>query len=237
MGNATSKSEHNKNNKNSQKAKNKGTKENKDFNSTQTSNNETIPEYNNRHLSIYLIKNIFSYIDKKTLFQKNYITLNKQLFGLFNLKAIQIKKESNHSIGGSQDMNTVYSEYDLDQICSENKVGKNTLKNIFFEIESKDQGWASVRESSSFVILRIVDKENKKTVLKQKIIVKNFKEQNFKNTKIDLKQLLREEFNDYLNDLSNKNTLLQIVGKSEFPGWLCYIRKCNAKFNLLSIDH
>lgn len=198
---------------------------------------EKIPSNNNRHISIYLIKNIFSYIDKKTLFKKDYLHLNKQLFSLFNLKAIQIKIDHNHEIGGSQWMDTVYCEFDLEQICKEKNVLKNTLKNAFFEIESKDQGWASVNESSSFVILRIVDKNVKSKVYKNRIIVKNFREQNYKKTKIDLKEILKDEFNDYMNDLKNKDSLLQIVGKADYPGWLCYIRKCNAEFNLLSIDH
>ncbi len=198
---------------------------------------ENFPTNKNRHISIYLIKNIFSYIDKKTLFEKKYMQLNKQLYSLFNLKAIQIKIENNHIIGGEQDMDTVYSEYNTEQICKENNIGKNTLKNIFFEIESKDQGWASVNESSSFVILRIVDKEDKSKFYKNQIVIKNFKEQNYKNTKIDLQKLLKNEFKDYIDCLINKDCLLQIVGKSLYPGWLCYIRKCNAKFNLLSIDH
>jgi hypothetical protein len=205
--------------------------------SESTSNLEKIPNYNNRNISIYLIKNIFSFIDKQTIFNKKYLYLNKQLFGLFNLKAIQVKIDNTHEIGGTDWMDTVYCEYDFEQICKEKSIGKNTLKNIFFEIESKDQGWASVNESSSFVILRIVEKANIKIVLKSRILIKNFAEPSFKQTNINLKVLLKDEFKDYVDLLTNKDSLLQIVGKSEYPGWLCYIRKCNAKLNLLDINH
>ena len=202
-----------------------------------TSNLENIPNYNNRKISIYLIKNIFSFIDKQTLFNKKYLYLNKQLYDLFNLKAIQVKIDNTHEIGGTEWMDTVYCEYDFEQICKEKSIGKNTLKNIFFEIESKDQGQATAYESSSYVILRIVEKANVKNVLKGTILVKNFKDQSYKQTKIDLKVLLKDEFKDYFDLLTNKDTLLQIVGKSEYPGWLCFIRKCNAKLNLLDINH
>ncbi len=204
--------------------------------------------YNNRKISTFLIKNILSYIDQKTILNKRYNGLNKKISNLFNLRGKKIEITHNHEIGGEQNMNKLYCEIDLEKINNsekiliEGKFEKKHLRNIIFEIESKDQGWASVNCSSSYVDLRMctrpnIQNNNNSEIIKNTNLVKNFKQNSYKNTIINLNLNLKNEKKEYLDLFINKNCLMQIVGRSLYPGWLCFIRKCKITLIFIAIEN
>lgn len=188
-------------------------------------------------LPYFILLNIFSYIDLNTNIKKEYFFLDKKLFKLFKFKKIEVEINNNHEIGGTYDMNVIYCEYDLDYIANENKTGKTGILNIELEIESHDQGWASVTCSSSWVEMNIIDKKNPDNILQNFRLFENFRISDYKNYKINLKNLLNSaKFNEILKVIRNEDCKIQIVARSMYPGWECYVKKCNAKFIFLKLD-
>jgi hypothetical protein len=192
-------------------------------------------EKNEQKLNSNLLRNILSYLPLNMIATK-YITLNKKLNKLMKISSLEVNKETNYELLGTSNMNKVYCEYDLDEIKKENNKQNVELVNMHFTIQSKDQGWASVNESSSWVELYIREKNDNK-ILKCIKIAENFREKDYKKTEVNLKEQMKKiEYNKLLKEFNGKNLIIQIVARSMYPGWECYIGKCIAKFQFFSID-
>lgn len=189
---------------------------------------EKFREYNCIRLNNNLLHNILTYIEPTTLVE-DYLMLNKSLFNKFNLKPFKSEKVFQHLIGGRQNMNDLYCKFDLSQITENSKASHKTILNIEFEIESKDQGWASVNMSSSWVELRIVCRDDENNTILTCDLVRNLVDRDFKNTKIDINKLGKIG-RKVIEIIKKENPMLLIYARSMYPGWECYVRKVNARF-------
>jgi hypothetical protein len=98
----------------------------------------------------------------------------------------------------------------------------DNFKEIEIIVETKDQGWASVQDSNSYFDLRLT-KDGTLISQKQRII-SNYKESSFKRKTFVLKK------NDpFICDLTFGNTL-ELVARSEYPGWQNYVRYAKINF-------
>ena len=139
---------------------------NKNINIEPIKRNEALVEYcskDNKNLSIFLIKNILTYMEPKFII-KNCLFLNKAIHTLFQFKIFEKNIKTEYLLKGRQEMNEIYVEYDIDQILRKTNLTNEMLLNIEFEIESKDQGWACLNNSNSWVELKIIEKVNESAV-------------------------------------------------------------------------
>ena len=84
--------------------------------------------------------------------------------------------------------------------------------------------------------MRIIDKNKDKTLKTIRIINNNYKERNYKTTKLTLKDTrIMSKFN-VIREIRDKNCKIQIVARSAYPGWQCFVREVTAKIQFFSID-
>lgn len=206
-----------------------------DIPSTNQIQDQEIPKITQK-INSNLIRNIISYLPLNLIATK-CLTLNKKLYKLMKVSSLEVKKETKYELKGEQNMNKVYCEYDLDQIKAENNNKENLhFVNLHLIIQSKDQGWASVNQSSSWVELNIIDK-NDKTILLCMTIVQNFKEKSYKKSEFNLKKRMHKvHYDQLLNQLNGKNLIIQVVARAMYPGWECHVKECSAKLQFFKID-
>lgn len=192
---------------------------------------------NPKNISIFLIKNIMTYIEPRFII-KNCLFLNKAIHKLFQFRILEKNIKTEYLMKGKQDMNEIYVEYDIGALLKKSNINNELLLNIEFEIESKDQGWACLNNSNSWIELKIIEKNSdKKTGRELGIydLVKNFKESDYKNTTISLNNFSPN--GNFILDLIKKHScIIQIIARSMYPGWLCYVRKVNARFTFFEIN-
>jgi hypothetical protein len=189
------------------------------------------------YISIFLIKNIMTYIEPRLII-KNCLFLNKAIHKLFQFKILEKNIKTEYLMKGKQDMNEIYVEYDIEIMLEKSNINNQMLLNIEFEIESKDQGWACLNNSNSWIELKIIEKNSEKKHGKELGIydlVKNFKESDYKNTKISLNHF-SPNGNFILDFIKKHKCFIQIIARSMYPGWLCYVRRVNASFTFFEIN-
>jgi len=132
-------------------------------------------------------------------------------------------------LSGRQDMNEVYCEFDMKDYHIANSFPK-----VNITVETKDQGWASVSASSSWVELRFKNKITNKE--KSFDIGRNFKEKNFKSLKYNLNNKCEGILHEIFEQFLDPNNIVQVVARSMYPGWVCYIRRAEFIFKYFKID-
>jgi len=192
---------------------------------------------NPNQLNIFLIKNILTYLEPIKVIN-SCLFLNKAINKLFHFKIFEKEIKTEYLLRGKENMNEIYVEYDIDNILEKTKITNEMISNIEFELESKDQGWAWFNDSNSWIELKIIEKTNDK--LKEKILgvyelVRNFKETDYKKTKISLINF-SPNGKLIINLIRMNKCKIQIVARSKYPGWLCYIRLVKTKFSFFDID-
>lgn len=185
-----------------------------------------------------MIKNILSYLEPRNIL-KNCLFLNKSINKLFQFKILNKIILHDYELKGKQNMDTIYCEYNIETLLADGLTINNPIiLDVEFEIESKDQGWATLNISNSWVELRLIEKNkenNKRSAFAYYDLVRNYKDEDYKLTKISLLDF-RQNGRYILESLRNKNCIIQIVARSEYPGSLCYIRRVNAKFSFFEIN-
>lgn len=194
-----------------------------------------LPDYKCIKLNNFLVRNIISYVEPKVIVNK-LMFLNKALYKLLDLKCKQATIEFNYLLSGRQDMNDLYCSFDLNDMTKDSDVTNRNLLSIEFLIESKDQGWASVNCSSSWVELKLFKKGNDNHPLAHTNLVFNFKEQNYKSTIIKF-NAADENMKKIIDKIKETDDcVMKIFARSMYPGWVCYIRKVKAKFSFFDIN-
>lgn len=95
---------------------------------------------------------------------------------------------------------------------------------ILVNVSTRDQGWASVQDSSSFFDLRVVDKNGKLLAEKGRVIT------NFKNAEYTTKTFTLNRNDQQLGEFLHGENTLQLVVRSEYPGWMNYVKFGEFKF-------
>jgi hypothetical protein len=178
------------------------------------------------HLNKFLITNVLTYLEIKDLLR--ILPLNKDLHGMisFNKKIADITKEE--ELLGRQDMNDLYISSNISDHLHKNE----KLLFVHMEIESKDQGWASVNYSSSWVDLIIKDQEDQQKDYFN--LLQNFKVKDYKKYEIIFN---KSKNTDIFNSLGNTNNKFEIRAISMYPGWTCSIKSAKIKLGILGLNY
>ena len=177
---------------------------------------QPMEKYPTVHLPLNLTKEIILYLNNSEIF--DCMTLNKNintyLKNRIHYTKPAFKKEI--ELRGHDNMNETYCEIELSDYVKE-----ECLKKVDFTILTKDQGWASVNESSSWVEIKFINNEDEKTF----VVTRNFKERDYKTIKIEYNYSsngIESEIFELFKDRRNK---VKIVARSMYPGWVCHIKK------------
>jgi hypothetical protein len=119
---------------------------------------------------------------------------------------------------GHDNMNQIYFSHEVKAYDRGRKV-----KSVVFEGSSKDQGWASVSDSSSWLEAGVIINESE--VCSRVPLFKNYCLENFKEWETKI------ESEDFMAALSQKGARLVVWARSEYPGWICSVEYCKAKLN------
>lgn len=119
--------------------------------------------------------------------------------------------ERNEMLHGKENMNVKYIQTDLKENIVE-------VKEIEVVGLTKDQGWASVSGSSSWIELAVVNEEGHE-ITERKKIFENFKLKEFKRweTKINDQEILKA--------LTKKGAQIAVYARSQYPGWICEVKE------------
>ncbi len=101
---------------------------------------------------------------------------------------------------------------------------KNDYSKITVTIETRDQGWASVENSNSYFDLRIVN-ENGNLLGEISRIIENYKQEEF----VRRTYVLKRNGCQHETHMCGNN-VLQLVMRSQYPGWENYARFGEIKF-------
>ena len=126
------------------------------------------------------------------------------------------KKEKLH---GRENMNELYLKTQiLDKILE--------VEEIEIEGKTKDQGFASVPGSNSW-IEAVVVKENGEELVERKTVFENYKFSEWKEWK--------EKIHDhnFLQALKHHGAQIQIYARSKYPGWICEVKEIEVKIKCL----
>jgi hypothetical protein len=175
------------------------------------------------HLPLHIIDTIFVYFND-TEYRKALL-INKKLNQLMNNKIVKRITSFSHdkTIGGKQNMNEVYCELSLSEYVLSDA---DALKKVRIKFETKDQGWASVNCSSSWVLLRFIDNNPENQVI-EFTLTQNFKEKDYKKVELVIDSKNKAEMFNYFKDRDLK---MQLVARSMYPGWECYLRDVDIEF-------
>jgi hypothetical protein len=194
-----------------------------DSSRTKSSNfkNQATEPQGSPHLPLHIIDTILVYFND-TEYRKALL-INKKLNQLMNNKIVKRIASFSHdkTIGDKLDMNEVYCELRLSEYVSSDV---DALKKVRIKFETKDQGWASVNCSS--ILLRFIDNNTKNKVI-EITLAQNFKEKYYKKVQLVIDSKNKAEMFKYLKDRDLK---MQLVAKSVYPGWQCYLRDVVIEF-------
>ena len=181
-------------------------------------------------MNLNLIIPILLYLNDKEILM-NALVLNKKINKRLETKIINDKNyfKCDKNLPGVQDMNHVYCEFEIKDYYVENCVPE-----IEIIVESKDQGWASVSGSSSWIELKFENKLNNTN--KKFTIGKNFKERDFKQHILKLDSNNKGMFSEILEQFNDVNNTVQVVARSMYSGWVCHVRKAEFFFKYFYID-
>lgn len=183
------------------------------------------------HLLKFLVKNILVYLDNKKLISE-CIYLNKYINGLFNITLTYKQFENDKLVHAGQNKSLVHSEFDCIDYIDKGEI----LTQVKITLESKDQGWASAPESSSWVELKFLNKGTGE-VNAVIPIAKNYREKCYKTYNIVFTLNQSDEYQtNVMNNFSNLNNKVEVLARCMFPGWECYLKNVKIDFKCLNID-
>jgi hypothetical protein len=127
----------------------------------------------------------------------------------------QIKKKE--YLGG-ENINEVYLSVNFNEMIQ-------NFDKIEIKVLTKDQGWASVDDSSSWFDLRITN-PNGEVLAKKDRIIENFKVENYEKKKFKVK---RNDKN--LGEFMKDGNRLELVARSQYQGWEIHVEKATIHFD------
>ena len=127
--------------------------------------------------------------------------------------------ERKEKLHGRENMNELYIKTEiLDKILE--------IEEIEIEGKTKDQGWSSVSDSTSW-IEAVVVKENNHELVPRKTIYKNFKEQDYKHWKTTIND------SSFLDALKHHGAQIAVYARSMYSGWICEVKEMEVKIKCL----
>lgn len=130
----------------------------------------------------------------------------------------RVKVVKNKEYLGGQDMNKVYLSATFNSMIED-------FKKIVIKCHTKDQGWASVNDSASWFDLRIVNPDGVILAQKDRIIT------NLKVKEYEKKKFVVERNDDELGFHMSGGNRLELVARSQYPGWEIHVKQASIKFH------
>jgi hypothetical protein len=128
------------------------------------------------------------------------------------------KDVKNKEYLGGENLNQVYLSANFNEMIED-------FKEIKIKLLTKDQGWASVPDSNSWFDLRITN-SNGQVLAEKHRIVQNHTVTDYQKKKFELKR------NDHdLGAFMNGDNRLELVARSQYPGWEIHVKKASMKFD------
>ena len=156
--------------------------------------------------------------------------INRKFKSLINTYLKIHFEENKLPLEGYDNMNVSYLKLVLPQ-------------NFLFPLEmniiakTKDQGWATVNKSSSWVELKFFKDILMKNEIHKLKLVENYKEKDYKTVQkvYDFKNKNLDE-NKKLLESFVPGGLISLTARSEFPGWKCFMREASIELKYMVLD-
>jgi hypothetical protein len=204
-------------------------------------NTDTIeysPNNNNvvthQQLVKFLIREIIYYLDTITIMTR-CLAINKNILNMMNITMEERSFSNNKSLSAYNNAYIVHSSFDISDFLLPGEV----LFDVEFKIESKDQGWASVNESSSWVEMKISGFSQKKDIYIDMVVplAKNFKEKKFKTINVIYSGHKNSNCDkNIFEKLKNRNNKVEIIARCMYGGWECHINSFKVIFRVLKVN-
>jgi len=178
-----------------------------------------------------VLKYLFEFIDVETRYKIKFINRKFKKANPITIKENKVKVESIIQLRARANMNDTYLTLSLP-----NNFLRPLQLNVM--VETKDQGWASVPDSNSWVELVIEKKDcgDGDCLDAHKVIItKNFKEYYYKKVELKYNFSERSILNDKIRESTLPNGSIKIVALSKYLGWLCYMRAAYIELRYLII--
>ena len=201
----------------------------------------------------HLIKNIlFDYYSLSEIFARNSIGVSKYLSSMIKFEVVLRQYNYKNEIIATNYKNTQSFSFEIKDIIGIEENPSLQIKAILIEFESKDQGWASVNSSSSWIsldfkkeALRMNDDEEEERYFEDNPyystnIVHNFKVRDYKKRSILLKENelstdKASKSRNIFDAMMDRSTLVSVSANALYPGWECYLKNFSVKYYFVEI--